>query len=193
MGHYVKLPGFDQVPSGLSAVNVAPGSYGMIALFVLAGVLELSAWTEDPSKEPGNFGDPLGLGMYDDEMRAREINNGRFAMFAALGIISAELLTGKGRHRAARLLKGMLFRPINFLPTSRDWSRRRERFPRDGCTPRLDRAVWTDTLQYARGLGDSPGCPFSQAIVEREQFSNPSLPAILGGKARGVAAWPRPG
>merc|ERR1711953_768917 len=77
--HYVKLPGFDQVPSGLSAVNVAPGSYGMIALFVLAGALELGVWTEDASKEPGNFGDPLGLGMYDDEMRAREINNGRFA------------------------------------------------------------------------------------------------------------------
>merc|ERR1711933_655999 len=48
-----------------------------------------------PSKEPGNFGDPLSLGQYDTEMRARELNNGRFAMFAALGIIAAELLTGK--------------------------------------------------------------------------------------------------
>merc|ERR1711972_700841 len=49
--HYVKLPGFDQVPSGLSAVNVAPGGYGMIALCVLAGELELGAWTEDPSMD----------------------------------------------------------------------------------------------------------------------------------------------
>ena len=29
------------------------------------------------------------------EMREREINNGRFAMFAAIGIIVAELYTGK--------------------------------------------------------------------------------------------------
>jgi len=93
--HYIKFPGFEAVPSGLSAVLTPPGSYGMAALFLLAGALELGAWTEDPSKEPGNFGDPLGLGQYDMEMRARELNNGRFAMFAALGIISAELLTGK--------------------------------------------------------------------------------------------------
>ena len=93
--HYVKFPGFDKVPSGLAAVTSAPGSYGMIALFLVAGALELGVWTEAPEKEPGNFGDPLGLGQYDDEMRARELNNGRFAMFAALGIISAELLTGK--------------------------------------------------------------------------------------------------
>merc|ERR1719277_1440837 len=93
--HYIKFPGFEAVPSGLTAVTTPPGSYGMIALFLLAGALELGAWTEDSSKEPGNFGDPLGLGQYDMEMRARELNNGRFAMFAALGIISAELLTGK--------------------------------------------------------------------------------------------------
>ena len=29
------------------------------------------------------------------EFREREINNGRFAMFAAIGIIAAELYTGK--------------------------------------------------------------------------------------------------
>ena len=34
--HYVKLPGLDQVSFGHSAVNVAPGTYGMIALFALA-------------------------------------------------------------------------------------------------------------------------------------------------------------
>jgi len=93
--HYIKFPGFDNVPAGLSAVTTPPGSYGMVALFALAGALELGVWTEDPSKEPGNFGDPVGLNQYNQEMREREINNGRFAMFAALGIISAELLTGK--------------------------------------------------------------------------------------------------
>merc|ERR1712127_674134 len=89
------VPGFETVPSGLAAVTSAPGSYGMIALFLVAGALELGVWTEGSEKEPGNFGDPLGLGQYDEEMRARELNNGRFAMFATIDIISAELLPGK--------------------------------------------------------------------------------------------------
>eukprot|EP00931_Biecheleriopsis_adriatica_P080124 TRINITY_DN5347_c0_g1_i1.p1 TRINITY_DN5347_c0_g1~~TRINITY_DN5347_c0_g1_i1.p1 ORF type:complete len:413 (-),score=115.22 TRINITY_DN5347_c0_g1_i1:136-1287(-) len=93
--HYVKLPGFEKVPAGLAAVNDAPGSYGAIALFLACGALELTAWSDEPNKEPGNFGDPLGLNQYTDEMRNREINNGRAAMFAALGIIAAELYTGK--------------------------------------------------------------------------------------------------
>ncbi|CAE7597767.1 FCPA, partial [Symbiodinium sp. KB8] len=91
--HYVKFPGFDSVPSGLAASITAPGSYGFVALFAVAGILELGAWTESAEKEPGNFGDPAGLGQYTQEMREREINNGRFAMFAAIGIIAAELYT----------------------------------------------------------------------------------------------------
>ena len=62
--HYVKSPGFEKVPAGLSAAITAPGSYGFIALSGIAGFLELSAWTKDASKEPGNFGDPAGLNMY---------------------------------------------------------------------------------------------------------------------------------
>jgi len=92
--HYVQLPGFGDVPKGLSAVATAPGSYGFAALFIVAGLLELGAWTESPNKEPGNFGDPAGLNMYTEEMRLKELNNGRFAMFAAIGIIAAELYTG---------------------------------------------------------------------------------------------------
>lgn len=93
--HFVKLPGFEKVPSGLSAVNTPPGSYGFIALFGIAGFLELGPWSEQPDKAPGNFGDPLGLSQYDEDMRNRELNNGRAAMFAAMGIIAAELVTGK--------------------------------------------------------------------------------------------------
>jgi len=93
--HYVKFPGFDGVPAGLGAVTTPPGTYGFVALFLISGALELAVWTQDPNKEPGDFGDPVGLGMYDTDMRNKEINNGRFAMFAALGIVSADLLTGK--------------------------------------------------------------------------------------------------
>ena len=67
--HYIKFPGFESVPSGLAASITAPGSYGFVALFGLSGILELAAWTESDDKEPGNFGDPLGLNQYNQEMR----------------------------------------------------------------------------------------------------------------------------
>jgi len=93
--HFVKFPGFEKVPAGLSAVTSAPGTYGFIALLALGAGFELAIWKQDPAKEPGNFGNPVGWGSYDDDMRNKEINNGRFAMFAALGIIAADLVTGK--------------------------------------------------------------------------------------------------
>eukprot|EP00439_Symbiodinium_sp_Y106_P035782 s1818_g4.t1 len=82
--HYVKFPGFEGVPAGLGAVTTAPGTYGFAALFLLSGAMELGVWTQDipcpwavragrtlrgsvalgslqdPSKEAGDFGDPLG-------------------------------------------------------------------------------------------------------------------------------------
>eukprot|EP00445_Apocalathium_hangoei_P009425 CAMPEP_0203872500 /NCGR_PEP_ID=MMETSP0359-20131031/19275_1 /ASSEMBLY_ACC=CAM_ASM_000338 /TAXON_ID=268821 /ORGANISM="Scrippsiella Hangoei, Strain SHTV-5" /LENGTH=263 /DNA_ID=CAMNT_0050791187 /DNA_START=49 /DNA_END=840 /DNA_ORIENTATION=+ len=100
--HYVKLPGFESVPSGLGALTTYPGSTAFAFLFFLAGFVEVSLWTEDPGKEPGNFGDPAGWSTtglqevsYGGDMRGKEINNGRVAMFAAIGIIAAELATGK--------------------------------------------------------------------------------------------------
>merc|ERR1712039_670305 len=81
-------------PLRAAAAEDAPPPMALL-LFLISGGLELAVWTQDPKKEPGNFGDPLGLGMYDEEMRNKEINNGRFAMFAALGIIAADLATGK--------------------------------------------------------------------------------------------------
>jgi len=100
--HYVKFPGFDKVPAGLGAVTEGPGSFGAIALILAAGALELGIWTENPNKEPGNFGDPMGMSRVGnnycskaDDMRNRELNNGRFCMFAIVGIILAEVVTGK--------------------------------------------------------------------------------------------------
>ena len=63
---------------------------------LVSGLLEL-AWREDPSgeKEPGNYGDPFGVQMYNDEMRMKELNNGRMAMISVLGIFAAECATGK--------------------------------------------------------------------------------------------------
>ncbi|CAK9043084.1 Light-harvesting complex stress-related protein 1 [Durusdinium trenchii] len=54
----------------------------------------------DASREVGDFGDPLGFqqltfGSDLRDLRNRELNNGRFAMFATIGIVAAELATGK--------------------------------------------------------------------------------------------------
>jgi len=93
--HFVRLPGFESMPAGIKAIEKAPGSYGFVILWILAGVLELGPWRQVADKEPGNFGDPMNFNQYTKEMREREINNGRFAMFAAIGIIAAEMYTGK--------------------------------------------------------------------------------------------------
>ena len=94
--HYWKLPGFENLPSGFSILNTEQGEIGLFALFLVSGCLE-NAWREDPkgAKEPGNFGDPFGLQMYNQEMRMKELNNGRMAMISVLGIFAAEMVTGK--------------------------------------------------------------------------------------------------
>merc|ERR550514_1802172 len=92
--HFIKFPGFEQTPAGLGALGTGEGVFGFVGIFVLSAFLEL-AWREDPSKEPGNFGDPFGVNMYNEEMRLKEISNGRMAMISVLGIFAAEIATGK--------------------------------------------------------------------------------------------------
>mmetsp|Transcript_23058 Transcript_23058/g.41647 ORF Transcript_23058/g.41647 Transcript_23058/m.41647 type:complete len:566 (+) Transcript_23058:55-1752(+) len=93
--HYIKIPGFESVPSGMTAAMSFPSCLGFLYILAVAGFLETKLWTESLEKEPGNFGDPFGVNQYSQEMREKELNNGRFAMICALGIMSAELATGK--------------------------------------------------------------------------------------------------
>lgn len=97
--HFISFPGFDDVPRGMEALTDGTGLFGFLLLVAGSGYLELEQWNDKTAAEPGNFGDPLGLaekkiGGYDDEWRNKELNNGRFAMFAAMGIILAENETG---------------------------------------------------------------------------------------------------
>jgi len=96
--HFVRFPGFAayETPKGIIAnIFTAPGCFGWSVLLLVVGFLELGVLEESELREPGNFGDPFGVGMYDEDMRNRELNNGRFAMFAAFGILTAEFYTGK--------------------------------------------------------------------------------------------------
>jgi len=93
--HWLRFPGFDAAPSGLGALNSAEGVAGSVLMLLpVTAIMEL-AWREDASREPGNFGDPMGVNMYSEEMRSKELNNGRMAMLSVLGIFAAEMATGK--------------------------------------------------------------------------------------------------
>lgn len=93
----VQLPGMEGVPKDISAFSTGAGQTGFLITIAIIAVLEAAVFVQDDSKEPGNFGNPVPLvgDDYSDEMRNREINNGRIAMFAALGQIAAGLYTGK--------------------------------------------------------------------------------------------------
>jgi hypothetical protein len=93
----VQLPGMEGVPKDVSAAWTGNGATGLLVTFGIIGALEAAVFVQDESKEPGNFGNPLPLvgNDYSDEMRSKELNNGRIAMFSAIGQIFAGLYTGK--------------------------------------------------------------------------------------------------
>jgi len=93
--HWWKVPGFQDVPSGIGAAFTEMGGAGCAALFLGAGLHELVLWKDDESKDPGDFGDPFRFAESINVERNYELNNGRMAMFAVLGQVVAELVTGK--------------------------------------------------------------------------------------------------
>lgn len=93
--HFIRIPTgtFDLAPSGVMAIFDLNSLFGLLA--VVFGSLVVEFFPQDPSKDVGDFGDPWKVGMDSREMRDRELNNGRAAMFATIGIIAAELATQK--------------------------------------------------------------------------------------------------
>lgn len=94
--HFIRLPPFVSTKGTFTAATSNSDClWGLVAIVVGCAFLENVAWTDDEEKEPGNFGDPLGLNMYTEEFRNKELSNGRMAMISVLGIWGAELATGK--------------------------------------------------------------------------------------------------
>mmetsp|Transcript_173599 Transcript_173599/g.551090 ORF Transcript_173599/g.551090 Transcript_173599/m.551090 type:complete len:282 (+) Transcript_173599:238-1083(+) len=92
----VQVPGMEDVPEDVTACLVGNGQVGFIGILAIIAGLETAVFVQNPAKEPGNFGNPLPWwNDYSDEMRSREINNGRIAMFSAIGIIASGLYTGQ--------------------------------------------------------------------------------------------------
>merc|ERR1719436_874713 len=92
--HFIRFPGFESAPSGVQALGSPEGVVGVAALIFATPLVEL-AWRQEADREPGNFGDPFKVRMYTDEMRTKEISDGRMAMISVVGIIVAEMATGK--------------------------------------------------------------------------------------------------
>eukprot|EP00929_Paragymnodinium_shiwhaense_P093456 TRINITY_DN5361_c0_g1_i1.p1 TRINITY_DN5361_c0_g1~~TRINITY_DN5361_c0_g1_i1.p1 ORF type:complete len:272 (-),score=72.44 TRINITY_DN5361_c0_g1_i1:263-1078(-) len=93
--HFVKLPGFENVKGTFGAINNPAGTFGFFGIVAVSSVVEL-AWRERPnSRWAGDYGDPLGVNMMSDEMRNKEVNNGRMAMISVLAIWLAEVASGK--------------------------------------------------------------------------------------------------
>merc|ERR1719217_1626740 len=87
-----KFPGFDFVPQGVSALQTEQGGAGFGIIFILAAYFELNNWK-------GNFPDPLNLGKAMDEnmddLRAKELNNGRIGMMAAITLLMYNIFENK--------------------------------------------------------------------------------------------------
>jgi light-harvesting complex I chlorophyll a/b binding protein 4 len=105
---FATIPGYEHVDDS----NMAPGIVGpsaMLQIVFWMGVLEfwsnkgnvtMETMFKDPAREPGNLGfDPMGLavGKSEDEMndmKLKEIMNGRLAMLAIGGMIHHNWVTG---------------------------------------------------------------------------------------------------
>jgi len=93
--HFIRFPFAENVHGTFGVLSTGVGTLGMFFIFCVCSVVEL-AWREDPnSRWAGDYGDPFGIKMFDDDTRNKEINNGRMAMISVLGIWAAELATGK--------------------------------------------------------------------------------------------------
>ncbi|CAE8583145.1 unnamed protein product [Polarella glacialis] len=109
---YFKFPGmlspsqnlaFADMPTGLAAASKIPGA-GWVQILAFVGIVEISNLQSTPTAFAGDFegygalGIPFGKGIADPEKKKKsltaELNNGRLAMMAIIGMFYQDGLTG---------------------------------------------------------------------------------------------------
>jgi len=81
-----KFPGFGDIPDGLAALNTTTGGSGFGILFIMAAYFEITT-------PKGDFDVP-GPWTIDDEMKTKELANGRLAMAAVITLLITEYGVG---------------------------------------------------------------------------------------------------
>lgn len=98
-GTFLKWPGFENVKSGFGALDSSLGGAGFGMLVLIAGICELDLLTQDPSKAPGDLGNPLITDeeeereLFTEELRNKELAHCRLAMS---GILTCAILEYNG-------------------------------------------------------------------------------------------------
>ncbi|CAK0895281.1 unnamed protein product [Prorocentrum cordatum] len=95
---------FQDIPNGFGAIYAIP-LVGWTQIIALAGILEVNFLSSEPKEYPGDYdgfgalGLPGGASIADKETKEKkllaEINNGRLAMMAIIGMFFQNGLTGQ--------------------------------------------------------------------------------------------------
>lgn len=89
---------FADIPNGLGALKAVP-PLGIVQIILFIAALELFIWPQKPENEPGDIGGSSWVRYSDPDVRKdklnKELNNGRLAQMAIMGMLVQEGLTGQ--------------------------------------------------------------------------------------------------